>query len=464
MMGGTHFFVVRCSMLVLFLLGVSAIPFGITTNVTDADFAPLPDYDAGQSHLVRRAEDFYLRIMPLGASITKGQPAHSDDTAKNGYRKALRDQLRWLSWKVNMVGSVSDWGSMNDRDNEGHPGLRVGAVHDIAKRTVPKYKPNVILINLGTNDGMGGVEAQASAAMDRLIDDLFRDSPGCVVVLSTLLPNSRATDAIKRINRDYRSLVERRQRAGDHIVLAEMDDGFITIGEIWDGIHPVYQGFRKMAAVFHAGILVAQDRGWLKEPNSSPDANDGGASTTCQKQRASGAGDPRGSPQILYAGDATIRDDGGYQHGSTARGNIHARTSGGGDKNYYFAHIFTHGAARGEELDEIIRVGDSSLSAEMAINNGGGSFSAFVKIDVKFDCKARGIRWGDVVRLGRSSSLWSNLNIFARTTTASTTSSASLPMETCSSRSTRAVTLHASSISARSVEILSSHGCPEADP
>lgn len=52
----------------------------------------------------RRSEDFYLRIMPLGASITNGNPA-APGTNGNGYRKPLRDQLRFDGWQVNMVGS-----------------------------------------------------------------------------------------------------------------------------------------------------------------------------------------------------------------------------------------------------------------------------------------------------------------------------------------------------------------------
>lgn len=57
-----------------------------------------------------RAGTFYLRILPLGASITWGQ-ASSDG---NGYRKFLRDQLRFDGWNVNMVGSRNG-GTMNDR-------------------------------------------------------------------------------------------------------------------------------------------------------------------------------------------------------------------------------------------------------------------------------------------------------------------------------------------------------------
>jgi len=51
--------------------------------------------------------------MPLGASITKGEPYAPGDPHGNGYRKALRDKLRADGWKVNMVGNVQ-YGDMAD--------------------------------------------------------------------------------------------------------------------------------------------------------------------------------------------------------------------------------------------------------------------------------------------------------------------------------------------------------------
>ena len=50
-----------------------------------------------------------LRVLPLGASITWGT-ASSD---KNGYRKALRDAMRFAGHPVSMVGSHRN-GDMND--------------------------------------------------------------------------------------------------------------------------------------------------------------------------------------------------------------------------------------------------------------------------------------------------------------------------------------------------------------
>lgn len=79
-----------------------------------SDYNPsfTPNYDRG---LINRAEpqDFFLRIMPLGASITAGVPQPPDDDSKNGYRKLLRDKLRFDGWKVNMVGNFNS-GSMRD--------------------------------------------------------------------------------------------------------------------------------------------------------------------------------------------------------------------------------------------------------------------------------------------------------------------------------------------------------------
>jgi hypothetical protein len=58
----------------------------------------------------RDSKPFYLRVMPLGASITQG----TNSADGNGYRKWLREELRYQGWPVNMVGSKQD-GNMRDR-------------------------------------------------------------------------------------------------------------------------------------------------------------------------------------------------------------------------------------------------------------------------------------------------------------------------------------------------------------
>jgi len=101
----------------------------------------------------RKADIPVLRIMPLGASITAG----SGDEPKgkeNGYRKPLRDYYRFREHVVNMVG-CQKLGSMKDNDHEGHPGALTEEVLGFLKCSI-KFKPNVVLINAGTNDARQG--------------------------------------------------------------------------------------------------------------------------------------------------------------------------------------------------------------------------------------------------------------------------------------------------------------------
>jgi len=123
--------------------------------------------------------------------------------------------------------------------------------------------------------------------METLLDECFENSPGTVILLSTLLPNGNAQQAIDEINDAYRSTVSRRQEEGQKILLAEMADGFITRNDIWDGIHPTRLGAQKMAAVWFHRIQEAERRGWLQAPNDV-DLDDSAATFTCGKVRASG--------------------------------------------------------------------------------------------------------------------------------------------------------------------------------
>jgi hypothetical protein len=83
----------------------------------------------------REAKDFYLRILPLGASIVQGI-ASSDE---NGFRKYLRQQLRWKGWKVNMVGTKNN-GDMNDN----------------VRRPLSKFLTTVLTTSRTTRDILAG--------------------------------------------------------------------------------------------------------------------------------------------------------------------------------------------------------------------------------------------------------------------------------------------------------------------
>ncbi|GAB1319346.1 SGNH hydrolase-type esterase domain-containing protein [Madurella fahalii] len=221
-----------------------------------------------------------LRIMPLGASITYGQGS-SDG---NGYRGPLRAQLTGdFGNAVNMVGSRQS-GSMRDNDVEGWPGFRIDEVHEkaAAPESVPRWRPNVVLVNAGTNDAAQDWNVTtAGRRMEAMLADVWRMSPRAVVVLSTLLLNKNGDTErrVLNINGQFRQLVARlRDRERRRIILAEMhgDDGPGS-ADFVDDTHPNDVGYKKMANVWLKGLVAASDAGMLQAPERVPGVPDDGA-------------------------------------------------------------------------------------------------------------------------------------------------------------------------------------------
>lgn len=233
------------------------------------------DPDSGSQSFQSRsfAYGVPLRIMPLGASITHGV-ASSDG---NGYRKYLRDQIESGGNKVNMVGSNPN-GTMADNDNSGWPGLIIDEVHTKSNTDTPQYKPNLVLINLGTNDAIRDIDIpNAGTRMNSLLSDLFAQSPQATVVLSGLIRNAdQATqNRAVQINAQYQSLASSLQAGGKPILYAEMQGGNgPSLSDLApDGIHPVDAGYQKMAAIWLTAISQADAKHYLKpaEQNGLPD-------------------------------------------------------------------------------------------------------------------------------------------------------------------------------------------------
>ncbi|KAL4894245.1 SGNH hydrolase-type esterase domain-containing protein [Aspergillus ambiguus] len=209
----------------------------------------------------RDMKPFSLRIMPLGASITEGYGS----TDGNGYREYLWRQLRYKGWEVDMVGNKQN-GNMEDNDHEGHYGFRIDQISAVANKSF-HYQPNLILINVGTNDALQDYNINtAGKRVDSLIEKLFGAIPGTTIILSTLLPNTHQQTRVDVINKQYRKLAVQRRKDGDNVVLAEMSH-FIKPDQLVDGIHPTDVGYKEMAAVWWASIEAVDEEGMLQRPN-----------------------------------------------------------------------------------------------------------------------------------------------------------------------------------------------------
>lgn len=98
----------------LVLLGTLAVAEPLLVDVVSRSTGQVSAIEESTSTLQARDNGtFLLRIMPLGASITLGYGS-SDH---NGYRKVLRQQLRYAGWQVDMIGSRRN-GTMHNNVSE----------------------------------------------------------------------------------------------------------------------------------------------------------------------------------------------------------------------------------------------------------------------------------------------------------------------------------------------------------
>lgn len=206
-----------------------------------------------------------LRIMPLGASITYGWQSSTGD----GYRGPLRNMLTAAGSTVNMVGS-REHGTMVDNDVEGWPGFVIDQVAAKANLSVPTWRPNVVLVNAGTNDCLQNRDvAHGGERMERLVRSLWRMSPRALVVLSSLIVNSNpaAEQNVLAMNSQFRDLAGKLRAEGLPIVFADMHSEVGPVKEdLKDGTHPDDAGYQKLANIWYAAMVEAENKRMYKAP------------------------------------------------------------------------------------------------------------------------------------------------------------------------------------------------------
>ena len=209
------------------------------------------------------ASNVALRIMPLGASVTFGVGSTTGDS----YRKALHDSLSTNGRQVEMVGTVKH-GDFAQNSCEAFSGFVINQLVQRADQATPQFKPNLILIDAGTNNcNKGGTVPDAGRNISSLINRMFQQSPGVTIVLTTILVNpNKNQDACRvNINQQYQTIAQDFQRQGARFVLVDMrgPDG-PTVNDLADGRHPNDNGYTKMAAVWAKGIQQAQTSNFLR--------------------------------------------------------------------------------------------------------------------------------------------------------------------------------------------------------
>ncbi len=194
-----------------------------------------------------------LRLMPLGDSITDGYRS----TTGNGYRGPLSDELIKQGDALDFVGGQRS-GVMSDPDNEGHSGYRIDQIAALINEKLALYQPNVILLDIGTNDmGQNYQVSTAPARLASLIDQIIAADPTATLLVGQLICNS--TPSVQTLINSYNSqisgIVQARANAGKHVSMVSMSA--LTTADLKDGLHPNDGGYQKMAEAWDAGLQQA---------------------------------------------------------------------------------------------------------------------------------------------------------------------------------------------------------------
>lgn len=217
-----------------------------------------------------------LRIMSLGASVTFGTGSSTGDS----YRKDLRDQLVAVGQTVNFVGEFEN-GNFTNRQVEATPGFVISQIANSSSTTVPKFLPNLVLLDAGTNNcNGGGTVPDAGANVSSLIGSIYAQSPGSTVILASVLVNKVPAQEACRVdvNSQYGALAAQLTGQGAKFVFVDMrGPGGPTTDDLADTRHPNDVGYQKMANIWMQGIQQALAKGFITAAADNGVVADGGA-------------------------------------------------------------------------------------------------------------------------------------------------------------------------------------------
>jgi lysophospholipase L1-like esterase len=205
-------------------------------------------------------------IMPLGDSITWGYGS----TTGGGYRVGIFSRAVAANRSLTFVGSqLTGPATVNGRtfpkENEGHSGYSIdnssqssGIAGVLTDGAIATYKPNVILLMIGTNDMHEAIDlANAPTRLGNLLDQITADAPEALIVVATIIPaNGAQNTPTQTYNAAIPGVVRPRATKGKHIVSVDMYAAL----KAWstsiykDSEHPNDAGYDLMAATWYPAI------------------------------------------------------------------------------------------------------------------------------------------------------------------------------------------------------------------
>ncbi|MFC9693650.1 GDSL-type esterase/lipase family protein [Kribbella sp. NPDC056951] len=256
------------------LLGTAALIGSAVTaaTVTGATTAPAAD---GPAVPIERATP--TKIMPLGDSNT----AASTGAREGSYRADLWQLLKADGRPVDFVGSmVSGPTTLMDPDNEGHGGWTITGIQDNIVGWLNTYQPDVITLQIGTNDMYDDASAgTAPGRLSTLLDTITNTRPGVKVFVTTIpqLANADHYSRVAAFNATIPGIAAAKVAAGKSVTALDANIPIVQPYEFVDMWHPYYGGASKAAIRWYNALTGVQTT--RLEAEQSANASISGAPT-----------------------------------------------------------------------------------------------------------------------------------------------------------------------------------------
>lgn len=232
---------------------LSAAALGLTAGSLSPG-APTSAVDQPAVPIVRATP---TKIMPLGDSNTSGA-----DEAGTAYRADLYQLLKADGRPIDFVGSNADGpAGLTDRDHEGHGGLNIDQISDEVVGWLNTYRPDVITLQIGTNDMYEDDTAQAAPGkLSKLLDTITTTLPE-VKVFVTTIPQMDNVDWYSRVaayNYTIPGIAAAKTAAGKHVTAVDANGGLFQPFDFLDDKHVEYGAASKDALRWYAALTNQQ--------------------------------------------------------------------------------------------------------------------------------------------------------------------------------------------------------------
>jgi hypothetical protein len=209
-------------------------------------------------------------IMPLGDSITEGEPWPFAET-RVAYRLALHDLLVNNGFNFDFVGTLSNGYAVADfdPDHEGHPGWtaseiawgRTGYPTDGVRAWLDQNPADFILLHAGTNAFDVNNDIDVEVILDE-IDAWEASANGnhVTVVLALIIDWNPLNPDVPVFNSNLLAMANNRIANGDDIIVVNEHDALIYPDDLADKLHPTPAGYDKMAGPWFDALATVVDK------------------------------------------------------------------------------------------------------------------------------------------------------------------------------------------------------------